>query len=851
MRNDGADQTNPFRLPRTAVPKRYDLTLSPDLTARDFVGSVGITLEVGAPIAELTCNAVELEILKAWVVDGDGVRMDATAELDAASERARFTLERTLRPGDATLHVQFRGVLNDKLSGFYASTYTAADGSTKVIATTQMEATDARKAFPCWDEPDLKAVFSVTLVVDDGLMAISNSPVTNEILLGSGKKQVMFADTIRMSTYLVCFVVGELEATSQVDVDGIPLRVVSRPGQAELTPFALEVGAFALRYFSSWYGIPYPGEKLDLIATPDFAFGAMENLGAVTFRETLLLVDEAKASMGDLERIADVVSHEIAHMWFGDLVTMKWWNGLWLNEAFATFAEVSCVAKFRPEWDRWTSFSLYRAMAQVVDGLRATRPIEFPVISPRDAEGMFDVLTYEKGASVLRMLEQYLGEERFRDGVRHYLRAHSFANAETTDLWDSIEEVTGEPVRKLMDGWIFTGGYPLVRAAFDSASGRLTLTQTRFTYLQDVDTTEWDVPVLYRTDGGIVGRVMVSAASATVDLPTGTAWVVVNAGGHGFYRVGYDEALLASLRAGVHTLPSVERFQIVADTWAGVLAGTTEASAFIDLTSAFTSERDPNVWSAILAGWTELDAICDPQLRPALQQRSRALLEPVVAELGWNATPGEAALTGQLRGMVIAAVAKLGDDRATQDAAVSRLEAALRGDASVDPDVLPAVVSIGAHTGDAARYNQYVATRASAPTPQQEQRLLRALGMFRDPTLVQRTLAASLTDDMRTQDAPYVIAAMLAHAANGPATWGFVRDNWAAITDRFPDNAIPRMLEGVVGLSTTALADEINAFFAPAAGHDLPQGAKQLSQHLERLAVHRAFRARESSRPWV
>jgi puromycin-sensitive aminopeptidase len=385
---------NPYRLPRTALPTRYDLTLSPDLHKRDFLGDARITLNVTEPVAEVVCNSLELEILKAWVVDANGTRIDAKATLDPERERVSFALERTLWAGTAVLHVQFHGILNDKLVGFYASTYEASDGTTKVIATTQMEATDARRAFPCWDEPDCKAVFAITLLVDDGLLAVSNMHEIASTTLSSGKRSVRFADTPIMSTYLVALVVGELEATEPVDVGGIALRVIARPGMLDQAPFALEVGAFALNYFQDWYSIAYPGTKLDLIATPDFAFGAMENLGAVTFRETLLLIDETKASRADLERAADVISHEIAHMWFGDLVTMKWWNGLWLNEAFATFAETSCCAAFRPEWERWTSFALSRTMAQVVDALHSTRPIEFPVISPTDAEGMFDVLTY-------------------------------------------------------------------------------------------------------------------------------------------------------------------------------------------------------------------------------------------------------------------------------------------------------------------------------------------------------------------------------------------------------------------------------------------------------------------------
>ncbi len=845
---------NPYRLPRTALPTRYDLTLSPDLHKRDFLGDARIALNVTEPIAEVVCNSLELEIIKAWVVDANGTRIDAKASLDPERERVSFALERTLWAGTAVLHVQFHGVLNDKLVGFYASTYEAADGTTKVIATTQMEATDARRAFPCWDEPDCKAVFALTVLVDDGLLAVSNMHEIASTTLSSGKRSIRFADTPVMSTYLVAMVVGELEATEPVDVDGIELRVIARPGTLDQAPFALEVGAFALRYFQDWYGIAYPGTKLDLIATPDFAFGAMENLGAVTFRETLLLIDETKASRADLERAADVIAHEIAHMWFGDLVTMKWWNGLWLNEAFATFAETSCCAAFRPEWDRWTSFALSRTMAQVVDALHSTRPIEFPVISPTDAEGMFDVLTYEKGASVLRMLEQYLGEERFRDGVRHYLSAHSFANAETTDLWDSIEHVSGEPIRETMDGWIFTGGFPLVSVSFDGSAGTLNLTQKRFLYTPGAgetasNATTWNVPVLYRSlaaDGTTTeGKVLLSADGAALSIPAGSVAVLVNAGGHGFYRVHYDAAALGALHSLLPKLAAVERYQIVSDTWASVLAGELRAQSFLDLTAAFGSERDANVWSAILSGLRELNAVVDEDGREILAARVRALLLPVLTELGWNPVAGESSLTGELRGQIIGALGGLGSAPEVLTLLDTKLGAVIASDGTVAPDVAPSLISLGARHGNADRYAQYQAARTTAATTQEERRFLMAMGQFVEPALVARTLAATLTEEFRSQDAPMLLTTMLAHRENGPASWAFVRDNWAALVERFPQNLLPRMVEGIQNLTDPLVEPQVRAFFTTGTGSALATKTKTIQQNLERLGVNAGLRQRE------
>ncbi|MCC7106507.1 MAG: M1 family metallopeptidase, partial [Chloroflexi bacterium] len=564
------------------------------------------------PVTEVVLNATELEIHDAALVDATGDRVPASVTYDEASERALLALEHAVQPGPATLELRFTGTLNDKLSGFYRSTYRDAAGQEKVLACTQFESTDARKAFPCWDEPDLKAVFKIALVVDQHLAAISNAAMVSETPLPDGKKRVEFAETMKMATYLVACIVGELDATKTVDVDGTPLRVIFVPGKRKLADFGLQIGAFALRYFSSYYGIPYPGGKLDLLAIPDFAAGAMENLGCVTFRETALLVDLETASRAELERVADVVAHEIAHMWFGDLVTMQWWNGLWLNEAFATFMEMLAVDAFRPQWERWTSFAVSRAAAMQTDGLNSTRSIEFPVRLPEEAAGMFDILTYEKGGAVLRMLEQYLGPEVFRQGISHYLTKHAYANAETTDLWDAIEETSGQPTRRIMDSWIFQPGHPLVSVERDGDALRLSQAPFRYLPPEQPLSLQWDVPVglRLRTPGGDVEqKVLLEGPSTSVSLPSGTEWVVANAGGHGFFRVRYDTELLQKLQPVVAELAPLERFGLVSDTWASVQAGRSPLADFLDLARLFRDETDRNVWTSLIGSLGYLNRI--------------------------------------------------------------------------------------------------------------------------------------------------------------------------------------------------------------------------------------------------
>jgi puromycin-sensitive aminopeptidase len=454
--------TNPYRLARTVVPSAYRIFLTPDLEAFTFAGRVEVDVIINESVTELTLHAIELE-LGAATLSADGTSYRSLEHrFDETYETVTFVFDRELPAGPAVLEIAFDGILNDQLHGFYRSTFTDSDGVAHTIATTQLEHSDARRAFPCWDEPAFKATYQINLTIPSHLAVYSNSPIATDTDLGNGQRNVSFAPTMKMSTYLVAFIIGPFDETPSLDVDGVPLRVVYPIGKGHLADFALEAGAFALRFFSNYFNIPYPGDKLDMVAIPDFAAGAMENLGCITYRENALLVDPAEASVSELERVAEVIAHEIAHMWFGDLVTMEWWEGIWLNEAFATFMQVLCTNAFRPQWKMWVSFGTDRDAALQIDGLHSTRPIEYEVISPDDTRGMFDVLTYEKGGSVLRMLEQYLGEETFRDGIRHYLTKHSYANTVTTDLWDALEEISKQPVRDVMNTWILQGGHPLV-----------------------------------------------------------------------------------------------------------------------------------------------------------------------------------------------------------------------------------------------------------------------------------------------------------------------------------------------------------------------------------------------------
>jgi puromycin-sensitive aminopeptidase len=835
------------RLPYTVEPTRYDLTLSPDLHSATFTGEELVRVTVHEPTTEMVLNAVDLEIHEAGLLGDDGAGQPGRVTLDQGEETAVVAFEEPVPAGDHTLRLRFSGVLNDQLQGFYRSRFTDEDGVSHTIATTQFEATDARRAFPCWDEPDRKASFAVTLIVDDGLTAISNSEMEEVSDAGHGKKQYRFAPTMRMSTYLAAFVVGPFELTEPVDVDGVPLRVACVPGKSDLTGFALDIGAHALRFFTEYFGIPYPAGKLDLIALPDFAMGAMENLGAVTFRESVLLIDPERATRVELERVADVVAHEIAHMWFGDLVTMRWWNGIWLNEAFATFMEMLCVDDFRPDWLRWVTFGLSRGSAMVTDGLATTRPVEFPVHRPGDAEAMFDVLTYEKGAGVVRMLERYVGADCFRRGIAEYIAKHSYANTETTDLWDSIEAATGEPARSTMDTWIYQGGYPVISVAADDEAGTITLTQSRFRYLSTGEDAEarWKVPTMLRASVGgeiVRHRLVMSDEVTTVDVGGPPEWVVVNEGGWGFYRVRYEQELLDRITAETDRLDALERFNLASDTWAAVLAGLSPVDNFLKLARLYGDETHPSLWTAVLAPLEYLDRMMEPGTRPLLQGYVRDLVSPAFERLGWAPVDGEGETTRTLRATLLRALGVLGGDEEVRKKA-SEVQASYFADRdSVDPDVAAAATAIVAAAGSTTDYERHLDRFTNPATPQEEMRFLFSLTAFEDEDLARRTMELARTE-VRTQNAPFVISQLLANRTTGPLAWEVVKEHWDELVERFPDNLHDRMLEGVTTLSTPELADDVRAFMAD---HPLTTKQRTMEQILERLEIAVAFRRREA-----
>lgn len=830
------------RLPTTVVPSRYDLELTPDLDAAAFAGSVAIDVEVAEPVDELVLHALDLDLVEVWVDQG-GERIDAAVALDVENEMAILSLATTAAAGPAVVHARFAGELNDKLVGFYRSTFTDDAGVEQTLACTQFESTHARRAFPCWDEPSFKASYAVSLVVPDDLVALSNAAEVDREDLGDGTVRVRFAETMVMSTYLVAFVVGPLEVTEAVDVDGVPLRVVTPPGKADLTDYALDVGAFSLRFLADWYGIPYPGDKLDLVAIPDFAFGAMENLGCVTFRETALLLDPERSTQAELQRVADVIAHEIAHMWFGDLVTMGWWNGIWLNEAFATFMEMLTTDAYRPEWKRWVDFGLARTAAFDTDSLTTTRPIEFEVVTAADSEAMFDVLTYEKGASVVRMLQQYLGDEPFQAGIRRYLDAHRFANTETGDLWDAIEAAADEPVREMMDAWIFRPGHPVV--TISPVDGGVELRQDRFSFAADPAAgTEAPaaevrpVPVVLRAsvEGTTsIHRVLLTEATATVDLGGSPEWVVGNHEGNGFYRVALADDALAAVAAGAadHLSP-LERYGLLEDEWALLAAGRGSVDRVLTVVRALAGDDDLSVWQRIVGVLASLRRLAPEERRAEVEALALEVVTPASDRLGDTRAAGEGERTTALRATLFEARARTGADEACRAQADAHFTALGVDREAVDADLADAVVRVVAATADQARWDELRERAAKARTAQDRLRHQGALADGEHPDLVLAFCRLCLTDEVRTQDAPFLLRRALANRHAAADVWAFVAEHWGEITARFPSSTIPRLIDGIRSVSDRTLAGEIAAFLD---ANPPEHGATVIRQHRERMWV--------------
>jgi puromycin-sensitive aminopeptidase len=719
--------------------------------------------------------------------------------------------------------------------------------------------------FPCFDEPDRKARFAIRVTTPARYEAVSNGPVASVARRGR-RKTVEFAETPPLSTYLIALVVGELEASPRRMCGRTPIRVWSVPGKRHLTRFALEAAAESLVRLERYFGLPYPYEKLDLIAVPDFEFGAMENAGAVIFRETLLLTDPKTLTFAERKRVAEVIAHELAHMWFGDLVTMAWWDDLWLNEAFATWMAFTVVDQWQPDWQMWLDFEHGKSAALGEDAIRNTHPIYIDVRTPDEATENFDLITYEKGAGVVRMLERWLGAATFRRGVRAYIRRHREGNARGADLWRALEEASGEPVGAVAEAWIRRPGYPELRVGLQRRGRRTTLSlrQSRFFSTPRVSEAErrarWPIPAVVRVrperGRARLERHLLRTARTRIDLGARepVRWVYANAEESGFYRPVHDPALLGALAHDLHRLPDVERLGIVGHQWAALRAGSANVSELLSLVEALRGEPQADVLDAA-AG--PLAALAGPVAHAAgdeVPERFRAEIArwfaPAFSELGWRPRRGEPESLRLRRASLLRIAGGVAEHAGLVAEAESHLDAYLRERRSLDANLAGTVVELGARTGDLRRWNAYVRAMRQAKTPQDRTRFELALGSFREPALVGRTLELALGDDVPTQDVVPLLMRLLMNRHAREQTWRFVQRRWKRLSPRVPPGLASRLVRALPLLETRAHRREVSAFLR---AHPIPTAARALRQALEEFDTNAEFRHRAAPqlRHWL
>ncbi|GEJ57029.1 M1 family metallopeptidase [Anaeromyxobacter diazotrophicus] len=819
-----------YRLPTSVRPARYQLTLSLDPGRRVFAGEGQVGLELAAPTGELVLHAAALDLTRAELRTADGPRAVRVVPAPA-SETVRLVLERPAPAGAATLELAWNGHVSDGLRGLYQ-----AAG----VAVTQFEAADARRVFPCFDEPGFKAPWALTVEAPAGLALLSNG-APERTTEAAGRQRVAFRETPPLPTYLVALACGALEARPAGAARGVPVRTWAVPEKLALTAFAQEVALEVLPRLEDYFGLPYAFGKLDQVGVPEFEAGAMENAGLVTYREAALLLDPATAALPVKKRVAEVITHELAHQWFGNWVTMQWWDDLWLNESFATWMAAKIVDGWRPEWRVWLDFDAGKAAALHLDALRSTHPVRAEVKNPEDMTESFDVITYEKGGAVLRMIEGYLGEGPFRDGIRLYMRRHAKANAVAGQLWAALAEASGQPVPELADAWIGGPGYPVVEVRREGR--RVALGQRRFYSEPGVAEAgeRWPVPLVLRYEdaGGVKeARHLLRGAAGELTLPGEgeVRWLVANGGSTGFYRVAYDAASAAALARHLPRLAPSERIGLIADQWALVRAGAREPADFLDLLAAFGGEEDYAVLDELVGRLAGLEArLADEPVRQRFQRFVANLVGPAFARAGWDPAPGEPDALRMRRAALLRALALVAREPAAVAEGARRLDRFLGGDAAaLEPNLHDAAVAMAARAGDERRFEALRARFKVEPDPALKRRYLTGLALFEDPALAARAEALAFGDEIPLQDAASYMGALLANRTAREGFWGALRQRWDAVQQRVggAPMLLRRVVEAVGQLPERRHLEEATAFFA---AHPVPAARQAIAQTLERM----------------
>ncbi len=822
------------RLPGDVVPTRYWIALSPELGSGTLQGHEEIDVRIVRPTKAVVLNSVGFVLSRASIRRSPEVGRTADVELDAAAETATLRLGEELPVGEATIIVDFSGRLRSDLRGLYVSST-----ERRKYAVTQFEGTYARMAFPCFDEPEYKATFDLSVVVDDGDTAISNGGIES-VTPGprQGKRTVRFAPSPRMSTYLVALAVGDF-ACEEGSADGIPIRVCAVPEKKELGRFALRAAERFLHWYDQWFAVKYPFGKLDMLAMPDYEWGGMENTASIFYKERALLLDEPHASVERKRSVAAVVAHEMAHQWFGDLVTMAWWDDVWLNEGFATWMARKPLQEWDRSWDQEIEAAQSSAAVLGIDSLGSTRAIRAKAETPAEIKEMFDGVSYEKGAAVLRMLEGYLGPEVFRAGVNAYITRYQNGSATAEDLWRELERVSGKGTRQIMATFVDQPGAPLVRGAVGCADGRGTLELTQQRFFDDPrtatpGTTErWTIPVCTRAPGAAPTTCVVLERERQAFPLDRCGPVVLNAGGRAYYRSAYEPAVLGALSKDLETgLSPAERIALLGDQWALMRAGEVRAADLLAFAEALGPDRQRVVLEDLIGKLHYLgERLVDEGRRPVFDRWLRDLLGPAASEIGWQPGPSDSDDQRGLRASLLLAMGEAQDPDAL--ARANELVARYMADPrSVDPTLADAAFEVAARSGSPRLYDDWLGRLDRAATPEEHDRFLFPLASFRDPALVKRSIALWFSPKMRGQDLALFVSRMIENPASRDAAWKALRERWPEMQQKVISFGGRGAVTALGAYCEPAARGEIATFFAT---HSAPGAERAVKQSLETI----------------
>ncbi|MGB8167546.1 MAG: M1 family metallopeptidase [Chthoniobacteraceae bacterium] len=821
----------PGKLPKAIVPTNYAVRIEPDLAGASFRGRETIDIEVRQPVREIVLNARGLVIAHARL--GEQV---LTPVLDEEKQTLTFALAAELAPGAYQLAMEFSGELGEQPYGLFLSRYQEGMEQKRALAT-QMEATDARRLFPCWDEPVFRATFDLTAVVPAAYVAVSNMPIAEETALAEGLKEVRFARTPSMASYLLAFFSGEFESIED-EVDGVKLRVFTTPGKREQARYALEATKQILPFYNEYFGTKYPLPKLDQVALPSTGASGMENWGAILYNDTSLLYDPATSSQSTKERAFEVVAHEIAHQWFGDLVTMAWWDNLWLNEGFASWMGTKATDHFNPEWQSWLCASGEKEWAMSLDARATTHPIQQRVATEEEANDAFDEITYSKGQSFIRMLEGYLGEQAFREGIRGYMKRHAFSSITTADLWAALEEASGKPVRSFAAGWTQQPGFPVVKLSEGATDGTTTVTisQERFTLNQTkADPLFWAIPIaLGPAAAPLDARVVLLKETQLPPMPIEAGLALkANLGDTGYYRVWYDDALFKRLRKATPLMATADRLNLLNDAWAMALAGRAPVARSLDLIDLLRDDTSYAIADRIVALCGTIHELerGEPG-EAAFHAWARKLLQPHLARLGWEAKASDKPLDALLRSSVIQALGAFGDEAVLAEAQ-RRFRAFVAKGEPIPGDLRQTVLGLVGRHADVEIWEKLHELSRVDPSVEQKHNFIRALASARSSELASRTLALSLTDELIPEDAAHLVRQVCEDGEQPDLALDFAKAHldvlFAKVGALGANSYVPRLYRA---FTDAARADELESFakakLSPDAKYQVAKAADEI-----------------------